>query len=208
MTRHVDTDAIPIVDAHCHVWDLSLGKHPWLAPGALHPHRYGDYSAAKTTFLPAQYRAAAAPWTIAAAVHMEAEWTPDDPLGEARWIEQLHGATGFPAAMTAQAWLSAPDAASLVAAQAGFALVRSLRQKPAAYPRASDWRRGHALAGSMNCPDFRRGYAALARTWAAFRASDPLLASARRRRAGGGLPAHDDHRQSRRRARRRRSRHA
>lgn len=162
MTSEAKTDAMQIVDAHCHVWDLSLGKHPWLMQGVQHPHRYGDYSAVKVDFLPDDYRAAAAPWEIAAAVHMEAEWSPDDPLGEARWIAELNEKTGFPAAMTAQVWFDRPDADHLIAAQAAFPLVRSLRQKPRAFATAGEWSRGHDLAGSMNCPTFRRGYAGLA----------------------------------------------
>lgn len=156
------TNAIPIVDAHCHVWDLSLGKHPWLAKDAMYPHRYGDYSAVKKNFFPADYHAAAAPWKIAAAVYMEAEWAADDAVGEARWIADLNAKTGFPDAMTAQAWLDAPDARDLIAALAEFPLVRSVRQKPKAFAGAEDWFAEHTLPGSMNCPDFRRGYAELA----------------------------------------------
>ncbi|ARC90305.1 amidohydrolase [Rhodovulum sp. MB263] len=162
MTRRAGAETVQIVDAHCHMWDLSLGRHPWLAEGVLHPHRYGDYSEVKRDYLPADYRAATRPWTIAAAVHMEAEWTPEDPLGEARWIADLHAKTGFPAAMTAQVWLDRPGAHELIAAQAAFPLVRSLRHKPKAFARAADWHEAHALAGSMRCPDFRRGYAGLA----------------------------------------------
>ncbi|WP_233517231.1 amidohydrolase family protein [Pseudotabrizicola alkalilacus] len=163
-----------IVDAHCHVWDLSLGKHPWLAEGVQHPHRYGDYSAVKVNFLPEDYQAAASPWQIAAAVHMEAEWSPDDPLGEARWIAELNEETGFPQAMTAQVWFDRTDAADLIAAQAAFPLVRSLRQKPKAFATAGKWSRGHRLAGSMNCPGFRKGYANLSQHGLHFELQTPF----------------------------------
>lgn len=163
MTEILETGRVAIVDAHCHVWDLSLGKHPWLAPDALYPHRYGDYSAVKADFLPDDYRAAVAPHEVVASVYMEAEWSPDDPLGETRWVHELHSRTGFPAAMTGQVWLDRDDAADVIAAQAGFPLVRSLRHKPKAFASAAEWRSDHALPGSMRCERFRRGYALLAK---------------------------------------------
>ena len=162
MTDSASSQDLMIIDAHCHVWDLALGKHPWLADGVLHPHRYGDYSAVRRTFLPQDYQAAAAPHRIAAAVYMEAEWSPQDPLGETRWIHDLHAKTGFPAAMTGQVWLDHENAADLIAAQAAFPLVRSLRHKPRAFASAGEWHDGHALPGSMRCAQFRKGYALLA----------------------------------------------
>ena len=36
------SDDLPIVDAHQHFWDLSLGKHPWLRDEPPPPFRYGD----------------------------------------------------------------------------------------------------------------------------------------------------------------------
>lgn len=55
-----DAALLPIVDSHHHFWDLSLGKHPWLVAEPLRPHRYGDYRAVRTNFMPADYAGAAA----------------------------------------------------------------------------------------------------------------------------------------------------
>lgn len=120
----------PIIDAHHHFWDLQANRYPWLAADTLVPHRYGDYSAIKRNYLPADYLRDSANHDLAGSIYVEAEWAPDDPLGETRYVTQLASATGRPNAMVAQAWLDHADAASLLAAQSRFALVRSVRHKP------------------------------------------------------------------------------
>jgi predicted TIM-barrel fold metal-dependent hydrolase len=47
----------PIVDAHQHFWDPFANDHPWLRPDVIIPFRYGDYSAIKRRYLPADYLA-------------------------------------------------------------------------------------------------------------------------------------------------------
>ncbi|SDV46684.1 amidohydrolase family protein [Chitinasiproducens palmae] len=150
----------PIIDAHQHFWDLTLGKHPWLAPGVRVPHRYGDYEAVKHDYLPDDYRRDAGPHRIIASIYVDAEWDPTDGLEETRFVHALHARTGLPNAMVAQAWLDHDDAGAMLAAQAAAPLVRSVRHKPgaAATPEA-------ALAGErslMSAPQWRRGYAQLA----------------------------------------------
>lgn len=155
-------DDLPIVDAHHHYWDLSLGKHPWLVGEPIPNHRYGDYRAICSTFLPADYRRAAGGQRIVGNVYVEAEWDPADPLGETRWVHAIAEREGTPHAMVAQAWLDRDDAGALLAAQAAFPLVRAVRHKPRHFANPADWRPGHGLPGSMLCPRFRAGYARLA----------------------------------------------
>lgn len=155
-------ERLPIVDAHHHFWDLSLGRHPWLAEGPLHPHRYGDYSAVRHDCLPQHYDSQVGRHRIVGNVYVEAEWDRNDPLGETRWVHELSDRTGRPHAMVAQAWLDRDDAAALLAAQAAFPLVRGVRQKPRAFATSQEWSPSHGLAGSMLCERFRAGYAHLA----------------------------------------------
>jgi predicted TIM-barrel fold metal-dependent hydrolase len=68
---------------------------------------------------------------------------------------------GLPNAVVAQAWLDHPDAAEVLARQAAFALVRSVRHKPKSAARRQDAGRG--APGSMDCPRWREGYHLLAR---------------------------------------------
>ena len=45
----------PIVDAHQHFWDLERNHLPWLCDEPMIPFRYGDYSAIRRDYLPADY---------------------------------------------------------------------------------------------------------------------------------------------------------
>lgn len=152
---------LPIIDAHLHFWDLTLGKHPWLCGERQIPFRYGDYAALKAgNYLPDDYLADAAGFNVVKTVYMEAEWDPADPLGETRWVMDLHERTGHPGAVIGQARFPAGDIAEVLAGQAACPLMRSVRQKPAAAPSPAAFRPG--APGSMADPAFRAGYARLA----------------------------------------------
>jgi len=149
----------PIVDAHHHVWDLERNHYPWLTPEILVPHRYGDYTAMKKTYLAEDYLRDIVGHGIVASVYMEAEWDPTDPLGETRYIEGVSERTGVPGAMVAQAWLDAPDAAEVLRAQASSPLVRSVRHKPGGPGSPAGVAAGERSL--MSDERWRDGYAAL-----------------------------------------------
>lgn len=156
-----DATSLPIVDAHHHIWDLALKAHPWLVAEPPMPFRYGDYSAIRKSYLPADYRRDSQHFNVVKTVYVEAEWESADPIGETRWVHDMAARHGLPNAMVAQAWLDRADAAEVLAQQAAFPLVRSVRHKPKSAARRQDARRGEA--GSMDCPRWREGYALLAR---------------------------------------------
>lgn len=147
------------VDAHQHFWDLTRNRHPWLQDSPPAAFRYGDCSALRRNYLPDDYRADALGQGVHATVYVEAEWDPGDPLGETRWVHELSAQAGVPNAMVAQAWLDRDDVAAVLAAQAGFALVRGVRHKPRA--AASPQAMLHGAPGSMGDPRWRAGYALL-----------------------------------------------
>lgn len=157
---------IRIIDPHQHFWDLGANYLPWLCDEEPIAFRYGDYSALRRDYLPADYRADVANiWADAAGievvktVYVEAEWDPEDPVGEVRWVSALADAEGLPTAIVAQAWLDREDAADVLAAEAACSRVRGIRQKPKAAAKPEDARRG--AAGSMDDPRFRDGFARL-----------------------------------------------
>ena len=152
---------LPIVDAHHHFWDLSLNKHPWLCGPERIPFRYGDYSPICRTYLVDDYKSDSIGHNVVKTVHMEAEWDDTDPVGETRWLHDLHDRTGYPHAVIGQAWFARGDIESVLAAQASFPLMRSIRQKPVAAPSPDEVKAG--LPGSMSDPAFRKGFKALAR---------------------------------------------
>jgi predicted TIM-barrel fold metal-dependent hydrolase len=154
--------ALPIVDAHHHIWDLTLEAHPWLVTASPPiPFRYGDYSAIRRSYLPADYRRDVRRSNVVKTVYVEAEWNPADPIGETRWVHAMAARHGLPNAMVAQAWLDRPDVADVLAQQAAFPLVRSVRHKPKSTTQPQDAKRG--APGSMDCPRWREGFALLAR---------------------------------------------
>lgn len=148
----------PVVDAHHHFWDPHSNYHPWLAPEANIPFRYGDYSAIKRRYLPPEYFADAGRHQVVQTVYVETEWDPADPVGETRFVEQLAARYGVPNAIVAQAWLDHSDAEAVLAEQAAFPSVRSVRHKPGG-PDAPE--RVGEQRSLMSDDRWRRGYAAL-----------------------------------------------
>jgi len=80
----------PVVDAHTHLWDLEVGRYPWLAvggsfgpPGRLDPLKGISYTLD-------DYRRDVAGHPVVASVHVEALWDPDDdPVAETRWLDSI-----------------------------------------------------------------------------------------------------------------------
>ncbi|WP_211257596.1 amidohydrolase family protein [Muricoccus aerilatus] len=150
---------LPIIDAHQHFWDLDTNYHPWLCDPESIPFRYGDYSALRRNYLPADYRADVGRYPVVGTVHMEAEFDPSHPVAETEWLKRLAEQEGLPNACVAQARLDDPEVGAVLTAQAARSLVRGIRHKPHATSRPEDARRG--AQGSMDDPAWRRGYAML-----------------------------------------------
>lgn len=119
-----------VIDAHHHLWDLSMRRHPWLGDHPEPGFFLGDYSALRRNYLPADYQKDSAGLNVIATVHCEAEWDRNDQLGETRWISAISAAHGFPTAIVAHAWFHTPNAAEVLEQQAAFPLVRGIRSKP------------------------------------------------------------------------------
>jgi len=122
--------AVTLIDAHHHLWDLRMGKHPWLCGAEEKAFFMGDYSPLRRNYLPEDYRRDAAGHNVLTTVHCEAEWDRGDQVGETRWISQVAEERGFPGAIVAHAWFHTPNAEEALAAHAAFPLVRGIRSKP------------------------------------------------------------------------------
>lgn len=136
----------PIVDAHQHFWDPRINYHPWLRDQPPIPFRYGDYSALRRPYLPADYFADAANHQVVKTVYVETEWDPRDPVGEMVYVDELRRQTRYPTVAVAQAWLHRDDVDATLQALARHEFVRGIRHKPA--PGQMDdarWRAGFAL---------------------------------------------------------------
>src|SRR6185503_16755140 len=85
----------PIIDAHHHMWDLSMGKHPWLTPADDSVDALGSLEELRRTYVVEDYLRDAAGHDVVATVHIEALWARDaDPVDETRWLEGLDKSSG------------------------------------------------------------------------------------------------------------------
>ena len=117
----------PLVDAHHHLWDLSLGKHPWLSEQKREEMVFGDPRPLFRDYLPSDFRSDAKHQNLVASVHVEAGWDPLDPVGETLWLDSLAAQHGLPTALVVHAPLHKPEADSVLAAQSAFKRVRGVR---------------------------------------------------------------------------------
>lgn len=162
------TDDFPIVDAHQHFWDPTANYYPWLCDPTPIPFRYGDYAPIRRRYLPDDYRADARPHEVVKTVYVEAEWDPNDPVGETRYIGKLQAETGLPSVTVAQAWLDRDDAPQVLERQASFPFVRSVRHKPRANKSPGD-----TSPGGMTDAAWRAGFRYLGRVGLRFDLQTP-----------------------------------
>lgn len=154
-------DAVTLVDAHHHVWDLDRNYYPWLRDHPEPNFFLGNYDALKRNYLPAQYRADASGHNVLATVHCEAEWDRNDQVGETRWLTQLSVDQGMPAAIVAHAWFHTDNSEEVLARQAQFPMVRGIRSKPVTSLSPDTMTPG--APGTMQDPRWLEGYSRLER---------------------------------------------
>ena len=73
----------PIIDPHHHLWDLSMGKHPWLLPADNAVQALGGLDDLRRNYLVRDYLKDSAGYNVVATVHIEALWQFGDALGGA-----------------------------------------------------------------------------------------------------------------------------
>lgn len=152
-------DAVTLIDAHHHLWDLRQGKHPNLLGAPRHDFFMGDDTKLRRDYLAEDYRRDAAGHNVLTTVHCEAEWDRADQVGETRWVSAVHAQHGFPGAIVAHAWFDTPNAEEIIAAQAAFPLVRGIRSKPVT--AAAPDRITPGAPGTMQHEAWLRGFALL-----------------------------------------------
>ncbi len=116
-----------IIDAHHHLWDLTLGRHPWLRPEAGARGGLSDLGPLQRSYLPADYARDATRHAIVATVHVEAGWLASDALGETRWLDTLNKTGGIAARYVAHVPLASEAAPAMIDRQAAHPRVVGLR---------------------------------------------------------------------------------
>lgn len=153
-------NALPVVDAHHHLWDLGAGRYPWLQDDYHDGFFLGDYHALCKDFLPEQFLALTQRQRLIGTVHVEAERARDEQVAETLWLEQMNARYGFPNAIVAHAWFDRDDSDDILAAQAARPLVRGIRSKPvtSASPDVSV----AGAPGTLQDPKWLEGFSRLA----------------------------------------------
>jgi predicted TIM-barrel fold metal-dependent hydrolase len=150
----------PIIDAHTHLWDLSMNKHPWLSPSGGAVQALGGLEKLRRNYVVADYMRDAANQSIVASVHIEALWDRSDPLGEIRWLDTLDKSQGVAIRYIAAAPLGTSKAAHILEQQAACPRVVGIRDVLSFHPTAPE--KSFAAHGDMaNDPAWRRDVARL-----------------------------------------------
>lgn len=152
---------IPIVDVHQHFWQLGKNYYPWLCDPVPVHFRYGDYSSIKRDYMPADYRRDFGSNRVVKTIHEEAWWNPADPVGETKWVTEVAAEHGLPSALVANGPLARDDIGEILGGHAKSPLTRGIRNFPKPAASSSEAKRGEA--GSMDDPNWRRGYSLLER---------------------------------------------
>ncbi len=147
----------PVIDSHHHFWDLAMGRHPWLAPGA-GLRGLGDLAYLRHDYLPAHFEADSAGQDVAATICIEALWDASrDPLEEIDWFDRLQRRDGIAARYVARADLAEPGAQQRLERLQTHARVAGVRETVRWHPDPArrwsehppmermEWQRGVAL---------------------------------------------------------------
>ena len=153
----------PIIDSHCHLWDLGMDRHPWLRPTGGAIQALGDLAPIRRNYLVDDYRRDAANQNVVASVHIEAAWDrADDPLAEIEWLETLDKSSGVAVRYIGFGDLTASNAGAALDRLSQFERCVGVRQMLSWHPTEA----AKCFAprpGIANEADFRSGVALLAR---------------------------------------------
>ncbi len=154
----------PIIDAHIHLWDLGMDRHPWLRPVGGAIQALGDLTPIRRNYLVDDYRRDAGNQHVVAAVHVEAAWDrADDPLAEIEWLETLDKSSGVAARYIGFADLTAPDVGAALDRLSEVKRCVGIRQMLSWHPAKTASRSFAPQQGIANEEHFRRGVVLLAR---------------------------------------------
>jgi predicted TIM-barrel fold metal-dependent hydrolase len=149
--------AIPTIDAHHHIWRLK--DLTWLS-GPQVPRIFGPYEAIRRDYPIEEFRADLDGCNVVKSVYVQTNWPADQSYDEAKWVQSVIDATGWPHANVAHADLADPDAGDLIARLAKLPATRGIRQQLHWHENSQYRFAPHPKV--MNDPAWRRGFAHLA----------------------------------------------
>lgn len=150
---------IPTIDGHHHIWRLQ--DLSWLS-GPQVPRIFGPYQPICRDYTIEEFRADTASCNVVKSIYVQTNWPAGQSLDEARWVQSVADATGWPHANVAHADLADPDVGALLKQLASLPATRGIRQQLHWHrnpqysfaPRPdvmndSDWQRGLKLATDL-----------------------------------------------------------
>ena len=148
---------VPTIDAHHHIWRLN--DLPWLS-GPQVPRIFGPYAPICRDYPIEEFRSDMAGCDIVKSVYVQTNWPAGKSYDEARWVQSVADATGWPHANVAYADLADPDADALLARLKKLPATRGIRQQ--LHWHENSQYRFAPRPDVMNDADWRRGFALLA----------------------------------------------
>jgi len=149
--------SIPTIDGHHHIWRLK--DLTWLS-GPPVPRIFGPYEAICRDYPIEEFRADTSGCDIVKSVYVQTNWPAGKSYDEAKWVQSVSDATGWPHANVAYADLADPDVGSLIKRLARLSTTRGVRQQIHWHENPQYRFAPHPEA--MNEPKWRRGLAQLA----------------------------------------------
>src|SRR6476646_10692468 len=151
--------AIPIVDAHHHLWDLKAGHYP-TKQDQYDPNFFlGDYRKICCDYMPKDYIDALRGFRVIGSVHIQAGRALDEQVAETEWLETMHRQFGLPSVADGHVSFIQPDCAAILEGHARAALMRGIRSRPTTSPGPTVSVAG--APGTMQDDHWRRNFALL-----------------------------------------------
>lgn len=146
-----------IVDAHHHLWDLSVCRYPWLEARGVRRF-FGDPTPIQKNYVVADLLADAGDIELAASVHIQVGTQPEDALLETEWLQRTAAKDGLPSAIVAYCELERDDVGEQLDAHLCSANLRGVRQIVGRSAEEDARTGSNAL---LDSPAWRRGLAAV-----------------------------------------------
>ena len=148
---------IPTIDGHHHIWRLR--DLTWLS-GPPVPRIFGPYEAICRDYPIEEFRADTSGCDIVKSVYVQTNWPAGKSYDEAKWVQSVSDATGWPHANVAYADLADPDVGALIKRLTTLPATRGIRQQ--IHWHENPQYRFAPHPEMMNEPKWRRGLAQLA----------------------------------------------
>ena len=121
---------VKCIDTHQHLWDLENHRYPWLDETNDQPTAIVDLSGLRRNYVVGDYQTDIAKQNIVKAIHIDARYDENNPVGETAWLQSVAeapGSGGIPHGIVAFANLDDAKVEALIASHAQYANLRGIR---------------------------------------------------------------------------------